>query len=86
MAESEMVARVAYHDRKRVYYVTCPEWDEIAVFSGNSRPQQLHPSETAVSLAKELEIAEEVRNTIIEIFLKISLQHQLTYSFLNTHT
>ncbi len=70
MAESEMVARVAYHERQRVYYVTCPEWDEIAISSGNSRPQQLHPSETAATLAKELEMAEKVSNNIIKIFHK----------------
>ncbi len=71
VVESEVVARAAYYDRKRVYYATCPEWDEIAVSSGDSRPpQQLHPSESAASLAKEVEMADKGIRMTINSFTK----------------
>ncbi len=68
MAESEAAARIAFIQRKTVYYVTCQEWDEVSGYSGNRRlSQQYHsqaqlltPSKTAASLAQALEMAEKV--------------------------
>ncbi len=61
-----MAARIAFFERQKVHYVTCPEWDEVAGYSGNRRLSQHHsqaqlaPSETAASLAQALEMAEKV--------------------------
>ncbi len=84
VTESEMVARRAFFDRRNAYFATCPEWDEMAVFSGNRRSLSQHhsqiikqtPSEMADSLAQTLEKAEKVS---VFIFLIISTEWKFPF-------